>query len=330
MFITISTHARCGKACQHLISYLYASIKLTLATALDEAGGDPSGWYIPPWTVELDQAICKDIGVSKAILSVTAPGPVIKKDPLAAAKLARECNEAGAAVRDAHPTQYGFFASLPSLFDTQLAIEEIRYALDELRADGVVIFTRYGQGNNYLGHEAFEPVWAELSRRKAVVFVHPTHPQDTNLINNLLPQPMFDYPHETGRTAMDLITSGRLRQHSGCKVILSHAGGTLPYLIYRAATMLPCMPDGSKRTRQELLDEAKEFYFDTALSSGGPTFSALTEFAKPGHVLFGSDFPNAPRDAILKFSSLFDEHDVDGQNANNSTTTAALALFSKN
>ncbi|KAH6644192.1 amidohydrolase family protein [Boeremia exigua] len=297
--------------------------------ALEEAGGDPSGWYIPPWTLELDQMICKDIGVSKTILSVTAPGPVIKKDYAAAARLARQCNTAAASIRDSHPNSYGFFASVPSLFDTERAIEEIRYALDELCADGVTLFTRYGEGNNYLGHKSFEPIWKELSRCKTVVFVHPTHPQDTSLVNNLLPQPMFDYPHETGRTAMDLITSGRLRQHSGCKIILSHAGGTLPYLIYRAATMLPCMPNGGGRTREQLLDEAREFYFDTALSSGGPTFKALTEFAKPGHILFGSDFPNAPREAILSFSALFDENKDKETAMGVSAAQAAIAMLAK-
>lgn len=260
---------------------------------------------------------------------MTAPGPVIKKTPEAAARLARQCNESAAAIRDTYPDKYGFFASVPSLFDTELAVEEIRYALDDLHADGVTLFTRYGQGNNYLGNEIFEPVWSELSRRKTVVFVHPTHPQDTNLINSLLPQPMFDYPHETGRTAMDLITSGCLRRNPGCKVILSHAGGTLPYLIHRAATMLPCMPHGCKRTREELLDEAREFYFDTALSSGSPTFKALTEFAKPGHVLFGSDFPNAPQDAIMKFTALFDEHEDKGKTAKEGATEAVLKLFAR-
>ncbi|KAF2999435.1 hypothetical protein E8E13_007638 [Curvularia kusanoi] len=277
--------------------------------ALEEAGGDPSGWYIPPWTLELDRTICEDIGVSKAVLSVTAPGPVIKKDYAAAAQLARQCNEAAATIKRAYPQSYGFFASVPSLFDTERAIEELSYALDKLHADGVTLFTRYGEGNNYLGHDSFEPIWAELSRRKTLVFIHPTHPQDTGLINSLLPQPMFDYPHETGRTAMDLITSGRLRQYPGCRIILSHAGGTLPYLIHRAAAMLPCMPHGCGRTREELLEEAREFYFDTALSSGGPTFKALTEFAKPGHILFGSDFPNAPRSAIISFTALFDKYE---------------------
>ncbi|RAH43067.1 amidohydrolase family protein [Aspergillus brunneoviolaceus CBS 621.78] len=278
--------------------------------ALEAAGGDPSGWYIPPWTLELDQEINTTLNVTTTILSVTAPGPVIAKEPAAAASLARECNRSAAAIRDASPAQYGFFASVPSLFDTALALEEIRYALDELHADGVTLFTRYGQGPNYLGHEAFAPIWAELSRRQAVVFIHPTHPQDTALINRALPQPMFDYPHETGRTAMDLLTSGRLRQHRGCRVILSHAGGTLPYLIHRAATMLPCMPPDRNigLSRDEILDTAREvFYFDTAISANEVTLSALARFAKPGHILFGSDFPNAPRDAIVQFTRFVEE-----------------------
>ncbi|KAJ5352940.1 amidohydrolase family protein [Penicillium brevicompactum] len=301
---------------------------LTMRAALDEAGGDPSGWYIPPWTLELDQQINEIMDVHTTILSVTAPGPVIAKDPTAAAQLARECNISAAGIRDASPTRYGFFASVPSLFDTELVLEEIRYALDVLRADGVTLFTRYGQGPNYLGHEAFKPIWAELSRRKAVVFVHPTHPQDTALINNSLPQPMFDYPHETGRTALDLVTSGRLHENPGCKVILSHAGGTLPYLIHRAATMLPCMPPDRNIgvSREELLRRAREFYFDTAISANEVTLKALVEFAQPGHILFGSDFPNAPKDAIVQFTRFVENELPDGVTVENLKENA-LSLF---
>lgn len=282
--------------------------------ALDEAGGDPSGWYIPAWTLDLDQKINQMMDVHTTILSVTAPGPVILKDPTAAAELARECNEAAAGIRDGAPTRYGFFASVPSLFDTDLAIEEIRYALDVLKADGITLFTRYGEGANYLGHEAFKPIWAELSCRKAVVFIHPTSPENRDLINQDLPLPMFDYPHETGRTAMDLITTGRLQENPGCKVILSHAGGTLPYLIHRPATMLPCMPPDRNIgvSREELLRRAREFYFDTAISANKVTMKALVEFAQPGHILFGSDFPNAPPDAIIQFTRFVEEKLPDG------------------
>ncbi|KAJ5753790.1 Amidohydrolase 2 [Penicillium nucicola] len=295
--------------------------------ALDRAGGDPSGWYIPPWTLDLDQDMTRRMKVTTTILSITAPGPAIESDVAKASALARSCNLSAATIRDAKPTQYGFFASLPSLFDTEAVLEEIDYAYNTLQADGVTLFTRYGSGPHYLGHEAFRPIWADLSRRGAVVFIHPTHPVDTQLINPWLPQPMFDYPHETGRAAMDLLTSGVLRDYPGCKVILSHAGGTLPYLIYRAATMLPLMPQTLGLSTEELIELARGFYFDTAISSNPVTLKALFEFAAPGHILFGSDYPNAPGDAIQHFTQFLEEFEMSDEAKLQVNSGAAMELF---
>ncbi|KAJ5478322.1 Amidohydrolase 2 [Penicillium desertorum] len=295
--------------------------------ALDRAGGDPSGWYTPSWTLELDQDMARRMKVTTTILSVTAPGPGIERDAAKAEALARSCNESAAAIRDAQPHQYGFFASVPSLFDTEAVLKEIDYACTTLRADGVTLFTRYGDGLNYLGHAAFRPIWADLSRRGAVVFIHPTHPVDTQLINQWLPQPMFDYPHETGRAAMDLLTSGILQEYPGCKIILSHAGGTLPYIIHRAATLLPFMPRTLGLSTEELVEAARTFYFDTAISSNPVTLKALFEFAAPGHVLFGSDFLNAPHDAIQHFTDFLEAYELPGETKGQVYSGAALELF---
>ncbi|PVH70153.1 amidohydrolase family protein [Cadophora sp. DSE1049] len=276
--------------------------------ALIKAGGDPSGWTIPPWTLEADQQLAKDIEIKTAILSVTAPGPCIERDPKAAAKLARTVNEAAATIRNQHPSSYGFFASLPSLLNEKEALEELAYALDDLKADGVIIFTRYGEDNHYLGHADFRPIWIELNKRKAVVFIHPTHAVDTNLVNSHLPQPMFDYPQETGRTAIDMMLSNTLPLVKDCKVILSHAGGTLPYLIDRVAGMIPHTQFTVNKSTAELTEDAKQFYFDTALSSNPLVLDHLLGFAKDGHVLFGSDFPNAPTGGIGYFTRNLDDH----------------------
>lgn len=244
-----------------------------------------------------------------------------------AAALARSCNEYAASIRDAQPFQYGFFASVPSLFDTEAALAEIDYALTSLRADGVTLFTRYGDGHSYLGNRRFRPIWEELSRRRAVVFIHPTHPVDTQLINPWMPQPMFDYPHETGRAAMDLLTNGIIRDYPDCKIILSHAGGTLPYLIHRAATMLPLVPRNPGMSTEALVEAARTFYFDTAISANPVTLKALFEFAKPGHVLFGSDFPNAPTGAITHFTRFLEAYEMSEDTKRLVESEAALELF---
>ncbi|KAF8144780.1 amidohydrolase family protein [Mycena galopus ATCC 62051] len=295
--------------------------------ALEAAGGDPSGWLIPPaWTVEADQAVCAKIGVKTCILSATAPGPSIVADSAAAAKLARDLNIYCAQVRDANPSAYGFFASVPSLLDTERCLAEIAYALDELHADGVVLMTRYGSGNAYLGSASFAPVWEELDRRAAVVFVHPTHTGSGGQVNAAAPQPLFDYPHETTRAAMDLIMSGFKRKYARCRVVLSHAGGTLPYLIHRL-TMLVHTPWANGRTEDELIEDAKSFYFDLALSSNPVQLPALLKFAKPGHILFGSDVPNAPESFVEKTTKFLEDFEMDQAMRDEIYFGAARKLF---
>lgn len=152
---------------------------------MNENGGDPSGWYVPDWTIEADRDICKKVGIRTAILSVTAPGPACERDPIKAASLARECNEYVAKLCSENNKEYGYFACLPSLLDIQACLKEIKYALDHLHANGVILYTRYGNDNHYLGHPHFKEIWQELNRRKAIVFIHPTHSVDTHLVNKV-------------------------------------------------------------------------------------------------------------------------------------------------
>ena len=264
--------------------------------------------------------------IGTTIFSITAPGPTILNGA-AAAKLARQTNEFAASLRDEEPRRFGFFATLPPLLDgTQAALDEITYSLDHLKADGVTLFTRYGPDNHYLGHEDFRPIWTELNARKAVVFIHPTHAVDTHLVNPSLPQPMIDYPHETTRTALDLIVSNTVRDHPNCKIILSHAGGTLPYLATRAATVLPDAGLSSKST-EEVLNEARSFYFDLALSGNEFTLGLLLKFAKPGHIMFGSDFPYAPRKTIDTHTDNLDRYRMSEGQAFEVNRGNALRLF---
>ncbi|KAI1263587.1 hypothetical protein F5Y18DRAFT_122352 [Xylariaceae sp. FL1019] len=301
--------------------------------ALIAAGGDPSGWTIPEWTVVKDIIFNDEEDISFTFLSITAPGAgIVPHDDQAA--FCRKANEYMASICTSHPTKYGFFACIPTLLDPKAAHTEIVYALDNLKADGVTLYTRYGKGNHYLGHSDFQGTWDLLDKRAAVVFVHPTHPVDTALVNSSLPQPMIDYPHETTRTAVDLITSGRIRAHSNVKIILSHAGGTLPYLALRPAAMLPYLPvnmqEGEPKTSlaEEFVEDARSFYFDTALSAGPLTLGLLKDFAMPGHVLFGSDFPYAPTPAIRQMNGLLDKFvERDGDFVSSINHDAAMRLF---
>lgn len=279
---------------------------------LERQGRSPAGWVRQPWTLELDCDFCEASNISKAILSCIPGGPSLENDFEEARQFTRECNDYNAQIRNTSPQKYGFFAHISSLCDSRLTLEEISYAFDTLHADGITLATHYEKDceSYYLGHEDFIPIWDNLSARKAIVFVHPVPSADKTVINKNLPAPAYDFPHETGRAAVDMITnsSNMLQKHAiGCAIILSHAGGDLPYLIDRTAGLMSSGPSALRlaKTIDEMLDAARCFYYDTALSSSPMHLSALISLLGPknlDHLLFGSDFPPGGVKAIAYFT----------------------------
>jgi len=256
------------------------------------------------------QSIMQRIGVQTAMLSLTAPGVEIVPDREGQAKLAREVNEYAAKLRDANPKSVGFFAALPSLLDVEGALAEIEYAFDTLKADGITLFTRYGEDNHYLGHSDFKPIWEALNARKAVVFIDPTHPADTRLVHPALPQPVLDYPHETAKTAFDLIFTGTKRAFPDCKIILSHGGGTIGILLQRATNLTTRMPASFDfhMSAEDMLEDAKSFYYDLALATGPEVLDLLLKVFPHDRILFGSDTPYAAEGAVLAFNEYLNSY----------------------
>jgi len=246
------------------------------------------GLKLPSWTGEGTLKVVEQIGLATAILSLGHPvHPYVKDTEVGS--VCREINDYTAKFRDAHPTKIGFFATLPPPDQPESCIKEIAYAFDQLEADGVVIFSSYS--GRYLGHKDFVPVWKERNRREAVVLIHPGFEGMAPIEEpRLLAAPIIDWTHETTRTAVHLITTNTIRDNPNCKIILSHAGGTLPYVIERAAGLC-CRLRVVDKTVEEFIDEARSFYIDVAFSGHEPILKLLKEFAKPGHVLFGSDYP---------------------------------------
>ncbi|WP_105132055.1 2-hydroxy-1-naphthoic acid nonoxidative decarboxylase [Burkholderia sp. BE12] len=265
------------------------------ADALPAHGGDPSGWKSPAWSPERALAFMDALEIQTGVLSLTAPG-VQGWNGHAKRDLARKVNEYTAGLVANHPARFGNFATLP-LPDVDGTLAEIDHAFDALNADGVVLLSNYG--GVYLGDPAFEAVWAELDRRRAVVFIHPAKPAIDALPG--MPGPLLDYPFDTTRTALQLVLDGVIARHPNVRIILSHAGGFLPYAAYRFAELAPGVRDDVP-TRDGLLDLLRTFYFDTALSSPS-ALPSLVAFAQPGHILYGSDFPYAPAAVSTSFAA---------------------------
>ncbi|MFI9275638.1 amidohydrolase family protein [Kitasatospora sp. NPDC052896] len=268
---------------------------------LADRGLDSGGWSIPAWSRGDAIAMMDAQGIATGLLSVSTPG-VHLGDDAEARTLARQVNEYVAELAKDRPDRFGQFASIP-LPDVDGAVAEVAHALDELHADGVVLLA--SPGGRYLGDPAFEPLWAELDARAAVVFVHPTELAMPMLPG--IPAPVVDYTFDTTRTAVQLVLNGVMSRHTRVKVILSHAGGSLPYVAHRVAVAANLL-DPVKHTVDGVLADLKRFYFDTALSGSPTALPSLLAFAEPGHVLYGSDWPYAPIDAGAYFNRHLDTY----------------------
>lgn len=279
------------------------------------------GLRLPTWSEEGTLAAIKEVGLGTAILSMGHPVHPYVQDAAKVGPICREINEYTAKFRDAHPDKIGFFATLPPLDQPEACLAEVAYALDTLQADGVVVFSSYG--GKYLGHPDFRAVWGELNRRGAVVLVHPGFEGMAPVEEpRLVAAPIIDWTHETTRTAVHLITTKTTRDFPDVKIILSHAGGTLPYVINRAANLC-CrlrIVDGGM-TEDEFVEQARGFYIDVAFSGYEPQLRLLRQFAKPGHVLFGSDYPWEHADVMKAQLAVTDAVFAE------ETRKAGLALF---
>jgi predicted TIM-barrel fold metal-dependent hydrolase len=285
---------------QHFLPKLYVD-----AVGLDLLNAAMPSGVAPTWSLEAAIAMMDENGIDEGILSISS-GPTLPDAPT----LLRKCNDHAANLRSRNPGRFGSFASLP-LPDIDASLKEVSYSLDVLKADGFIVFTNYD--GRYLGDPHFTPLWEELDRRGTVVFVHPNQPPHD--IPPVAPASVLEYPFETTRTATSLIISGAMNRYRNIRFILSHAGGTLPFLVPRIALSVSMMPGAAERVG-DTLAAVRAFYFDTALSAGNSSLSALAQVTDPDHILFGTDFPFAPTSAIPQFGKVLDDLQVPGIDIN--------------
>jgi len=294
----------------HMVPASYASWLRARGLA---AGGLP----IPDWSAEASLEVMDARGVETAILSVSTPGVHLGEEGEARTR-AREVNEIAAKIVHAHPSRFGFFATL-TLPDVDGALNELAYAFDTLRADGVVLLAN--SRGVYLGDPRFDPLFDELNRRRAVVFVHPS------ILPGIEPLPgvpafVADFLLDTTRAAINLCRSGTLDRCPDLKVILSHAGGFVPYAAYRIA-----IAASASGNPLEGMARLKRFHFDVALSSSPTALPSLLAFAEPDHVHYGSDFPYAPAAAVAAFAGLYESFPLSGAQRASIDRGAAEPLF---
>lgn len=187
--------------------------------------------------------------------------------------------------------RFAAFGSVP-LPHVNAAVEEAVYCLEELRMAGINLGCSIA--GRPLEDPEFEPLWAELNRRQAIVFLHPV----------ALGGPMLDAPglpmllgsrFEDTVAAVRLVTSGLTSRFPDVKIIVPHLGGAIPFMWER-------MDDVANRGLGESPKNGlKRLYYDT-VNKGAAALRCACEVLDPSHLMLGSDFP------YMKAKAEFAEH----------------------
>ncbi len=286
------------------------------------------GFPIPSWDAEKHIAFMDKAGIRTSVLTMPAPQPFFG-DAEASAKVCRKYNEECAALKARYLGRFMFCAALP-LPDVPHALEEARYALEVLDADGIKLATNsYGQ---YLGDPALDTLMAYLDTQKAVVILHPHKPSAVNaqLIADV-PLASYEYLAETSRAILNMIAHNVLVRYPNLKVVVPHCGSFLPNALPRFRSLLPVMVKQGIMQPVDVDANLSRLYYDLAGAPTDDVLDALLTITTPDHILYGSDYPYVAEPVLISGKQALEgrlaSHGLDPQDI---FTDNARRLFGEN
>jgi 6-methylsalicylate decarboxylase len=273
---------------QHVIPDVYRAALARIGVM----GSGENPW--PQWSMARAIELMDENDIAGVVLSIASPGAYFG-DIDFTRDLVRDCNEALARMVGDRPAKFAAMAYVP-LPDVTAAVREVEYALDVLKLDGINLLTHHG--DRYLGHPDEDELYAALDRRRAIVFVHPVRPESLPPVD--YPAGLTELVFDTTRAIANLLCTGTLAKYPNIRFIMSHMGGTAPFLLFRLSGL-----DDDPKLRARIPDGVAAYlnrlYYDVAQSAAPLSFRALLEVADPSRILFGTDYPFARRaEKVLK------------------------------
>ena len=241
---------------------------------------DPRFTSVPPRIKDMDAA-----GVSKQAVSIAVPG-VNMSTPENAVHLAKIVNNELAGLVAENDCFIGL-ASLPML-DPEAAVEELDRAVNDLWLGGVELFTNIG--GKPLDYDGFWMVYERISELDVPVFIHPIAPDHRAVYDDYSLLAVLGFPFETTHAATRIVLSGLLEKIPDLKLVLSHLGGALPYLVGRIDDAYRMFVKNQTSITKPPSEYLKNMYLDGA-SFYKPAWDCALDIWDADKILMGSDYP---------------------------------------
>jgi len=227
-------------------------------------------------------------GVDTQVISLTTPGTHVERPELAI-KLARLVNDAFAKIVRERSPRFAALATLP-LCDPKASVAELRRAVEELRFPGAMLFSNVN--GIALADQRFEPLYGEANRLGAVLHIHPTSPVGVEAMTEFWLMPLTGFLFDTTLAAAKLVFGGIPERYPRIKWVLSHLGGTIPYLAERLDRGWRAFDECRVNINRPPSEYLRHFYFDT-VNFDPRALRFAADFGGVSQLLGGSDYPHA-------------------------------------
>ncbi len=247
----------------------------------------------PEWSVESAISYMDEHDISACVLS--DPDSANHARGQEARDIARRVNETLADIVSRWPSRFGAVATLPGQ-DADGAVAEIIYALDILKMDGVSTSTSIS--DVYLGEPQFDPWFEELNQRGATLFVHPTFTKASQTLLIGLNPSVIEFMFDTTRMIANMVATGAKKRFSNIKIISTHGGGTIPYLVNRIQVLEHAFGVGTGRLElppEEVREGIVSFYYDLTAATSEAQLGAILKLVPVSQLVMGLDFPLMPK-----------------------------------
>lgn len=255
----------------------------------------PGGATNRPWSPQLSLEQMDKFGIAVAVLSMTQNAALLYNGTERGRAAVRAGNEYGATLMQQHPTRFGLMGGIP-LPDLEGSLREVEYAYDTLKVDAIGIYTNDNHGR-WPGDPYFEPLWQELNRRSAIVYMHPLAPLCCGDLKYGAPASMLEYDFDVTRGVASIVLNGVMARHPNIRFITVHSGGTVPMLAGRMNDRIP--PAALQYLPNGLYAELRKWYYDIAHASFPWPYAAMKAFMPESQILFGTDYSPEPIESTV-------------------------------
>ncbi len=208
-------------------------------------------------------------------------------DPETGQKISRQENDLLAEMQAKNPDRLCPLGTVP-MQNTEMAVAELEYCVNELNMKGVAISTNVN--GEELSISRLDPFFAKAEELDVLLFVHPEGFTHADRLTEHYFINLIGHPLESTIAISHLIFDGTLDRHPGLKMCFAHGGGFLPAYAGRMDHAFPLRPDCRTKISKLPSEYMKQLFFDTVVFEPDQLSHLIKRYGAD-HIMLGTDFP---------------------------------------